>query len=69
MRSIDQISQEIKEAEAKASDPDLRGSGIYSAEQQRKLYQARAEALRAELEVAESARLAILRMARNSPIA
>lgn len=63
MRSMDQISREIREAEAKAQDANLKGNKIYSAEQQRKLYQARADALRTELQGAEKARQAILGMA------
>jgi len=65
MRTVEQISREIAEAEAKAVDPNLKGNRIYTGDQQRRLYQARAEALRAELEGAEKARQAILRMAQS----
>lgn len=63
MRTIDQIKREIVEAETQSTDPKLKGNKVYSADQQRKLYQARADALRVELAGAEKARQAIVKMA------
>jgi hypothetical protein len=55
----------MREAQGKIDDPNLKGNKLYSAEAQRRLYQFRVQALQVELEAAEAARVAILRVAQS----
>lgn len=65
VRTLDQIKREIAQAEKSAEDPNLKGNKLYTSEQQRRLYQFRAEALKVELAAAEKTREAILRVAQS----